>query len=502
MQRLAERALRDDEVDELTTFLKLTPQEVSEAIGQQVRTGTSDVAVLVPTAALYYERLAPRPDTLMPLEGYAGGPWRTHVAQLLQWHFGAGLGQALAIAPQAQLSASIAIEDAQFAELVRFLDWLCDAGDRFSQVAAVEVGLGIVHRHPEIEVSLMRIVQAILADNPADEDGRLKLTASLVIFVDGELARLGILRDQQPYWRRLVAIAQASLIERELVEVGVHSSRFADWAASGRGQLFFLQSLVDLRQEPRWLPDFMDPEQLKLEFLGRITGAGARYAKTLPEGALRDLVCGEGPESVSAAMKFPQAWLPGPLEGGMAPPIVFPDELAQRLRDPSSEPLAESALAGFANMALMCRIGDDQARIVTDALRRAKYQLNVGTDGDRMFSLLVGLAEVAAVARSPDLAKEVRILARVQRRRAGVKLEVGSLMRIGFIAAASEGDLDKWSEAVGEWLTEIANEDLDLDTALSMQQHVRRLCELAPVLWRTCPRAEAAFAAVAGVGTG
>jgi hypothetical protein len=374
-------------------------------------------------------------------------------------------------------------------------------GDRFSQVAAVELGLSLLGRFPPLETSIFRIVKAILADDPDDEQSRLRLTGSLVICVDGELARIGILRDKPAFWRRLASIAQASLIEREIVRVGVGKiNDFANWAIASYGQLFFLQTLVDLHREPRWLPDFIGADQLKQEFLGRIFGAGIQFKSAIRSNELRELITGNSPGSVQAAMKPLLPYLPGPLEAGTQSPLAFPDDLAAELRQPGSqEPLRESALAGIVNMALVYRIEGDHARVVTDALRRTKYQLSIGTESQKIFSLLSGLAMVAAVTRSPELANEIRLLARVQRRRSGVVLRADHLMRIGFIAAASESDLDKWSVTVGDWLTEVSSEDIDRETARAMRDHIRRLCDLVPSLWRTCVKAHAAFSAVAGM---
>lgn len=498
-QRAAAGAAKDDEVDQLTEYLKLTPQEVARAISNELRAGTSRIDVLVPTRLLYYERLIGRVGPSNGLEDFAAGQWKSHISQLLAWDFKAGIGQILAISPHSSLCLGISIERNRGEELIEVYQWLAAYGDRFSQVAAVELGLSLVEQFRGLEAPILEITKAIMADDPDDEEGRLKLTASLVILADGELARLGVLRDAPPFWRRLAAIAQASVIERELVKAGVRIDEFSDWAISVRGPVFALQNLVDLRLEPRWLPDFMSPNQLKLEFIGRIYSSGMHFGSQIESDELRELVSGSGPTSAQAAMKFPMAFLPGPLEAGSVSPVLFPDNLAAALREPADALLAESALAGIVNMALMFRIESDHARFVTDALRRTKYQVNVGADSGKIFSLLSGLAVVAAVSRAPELANEVRILSRVQRRRPGVTIEADNLMRIALIAAASEVDLDNWSKIVGEWLTEIAYEDIDPATASAMQAHIRTLCELVPQLWRTCAKAEAAFAAVAGM---
>jgi hypothetical protein len=216
---------------------------------------------------------------------------------------------------------------------------------------------------------------------------------------------------------------------------------------------------------------------------------------------LREMILGSGPTSLRAAMKLPMSLLPGPLEGGSASPVPFPEEMASELRESANAPLTEHALAGVVNMALILQIEGDHARLVTDALRRAKYRVSVGADSDKIFSLLSGLAAIAAVSRTPELATEVRILARVQRRRPDITLEVDNLLRIALIAAASDADLVNWCKTVGEWFTEIAHEDVSPEVARTMRAHVHRLCEMVPDLWRTCARAEAAFSAVAGMMT-
>lgn len=463
IDRLKTGPLADDEVDELTQFLHLTPQDVMAAIGSHAKVGETTIGVLVPPKLLYYERLVGRLVTTSGLEAFATDEWRKHVIQLLAWDFSAGLRQALVISPHETLSSNIPFEGNREVELSRYFQWVVTDGDRFSQVAAVEFGLRLIEKLPALEEPILEIVKAILADDPTDKAGRLMLTSSLIILVDGEFGRIGLLRDKPPYWRRLAAIAQASLIECELLKVGIKIDEFSEWATDSRGQIFFLQSMVDLRLEPRWMPEFISPNQLKLEFLGRIYAAGMRNKSAIQSLELRELVTGSGAGTVSSAMKRPMAYLPGPLEGGSASPTPFPDDLAAKLRDlPPEDPLNESDLAGIVNMALIFKIEGEHARVVADALRRAKYQVELGTDNEKIYSLLLGLANVAAATRAPELAKEVRILARVQRRRAGAHLDVYNLMRIGLISSASEIDLDKWCANVGEWFMEISYEDLDL----------------------------------------
>jgi hypothetical protein len=152
------------------------------------------------------------------------------------------------------------------------------------------------------------------------------------------------------------------------------------------------------------------------------------------------------------------------------------------------------AFISLVNSPLIFKLGPQLAQLAAQALR-PKYQLRKMKAENDAFPLLSGLATVAAVTRSTELADEVRILTRVLRRRPGVDIAPGDAMRIAMIAAASHIDKANWCKFVGEWLTELAYEDMSHDKAVNLYQHVRVLCQLEPNLWETCGRAEAALSA-------
>jgi hypothetical protein len=498
IERLRSRPLDDQDVHTLAEFLKAAPTVVARDIARELRSGEGTLDLFVPEAPLYYERLVGAAVGSRTLNEFARGEWQAHCARLVRWNFQKGLVQALGGAAQPDLSKAIDVSSAQREELELAFVAARDSGDRFSQVAAIELGLELLDDHPGLEAPIQSMVQSILDDDPADKGGRLRLTSSLFQFVDGEFASTGIFRDRPPFWRRLAAISQASLIERQLLRSGVVIEEFAAWANSARGELFYLQGLVDLRREPRWLPDFGTPDQLKLEFASRLFGAGMKMQNKLPPGRLRDLLIGESAGGAKSHMTSLLAYLPGPLEGGSVSPIALPADVVAELRD-ATGPLTERTFAGLINLALVYRLEEEHAQLVIDALRRTKYQLQIAAEDSKIESLLSGIAMIAAVTRSPELTKELRILTRVQRQRTGTTVPITSLIRIGFMAAASERELKPWSETVGDWLSEISFLDMNASTAEGLHRHVVILCRLVPELWRTCAPAEAAFAAAAGM---
>jgi len=498
-ERLAKAPLEDDDVDELHEELQLNPGEISEAISSEIAAGKSHIRILVPPKPSYYERLVGPLKDSRDLPSFVDRTAKERLRNLLDWNHSEGLKLALLMCPQSLLSASIEAEQIPESIVIETFKWLEEYGDRFSQVAGIELGLRLLPRFPEIEPILHEMVANLLEDDPNDSVGRLTLSANLAVFTDGELARLGILRNAPPYYRRLAALAQASLIERELIAVDVDKAAIGDWSRDGRGQCFFLQSLIDLRTEPRWLPDFMSSEQLRYEFLGRISAAAVANCESIRSKEFQELLNGDTPNSVKAQLVVPFAFLPGPLESGYAPKVPVPQEFDDLSNSLTAGEIDEGVLAPFVNSALIYRFEKEHAETIAASLRAAKYHVAIQADSDRIFSLLVGLATIASVTRSTELADEVRILARVMRRRPGVTLEPDSLMRIGMIAAAANADVDQWARRVGDWLTEVSVDPMDKDTALQMRSHVRRLCELEPHLWKTCAKADAAFSVLIGM---
>ena len=498
-ERLQHSPLEDDEVDEFFKELKLNPIDVATAISNEAKLGESQVSVLVPRSRTYFERLVGRLEGIGNFDEYISERLSPRISELLLWRFRDGFAHSLLLAAHPTVSPLIDISDKDANEVAEFYRWLDAYGDRFSQVAGFEVGIGIIDRFPDIEPYLVNIATQIRDENPEDASGRLTLTVSLFIFVDGELSRIGFFRDAPPYWRRLAAIAQASLIERELVGLGVTSVEFAEWAAQGRGQHFYIQTLVDLRLEPRWLPDLIMPEQLKHEFISRLCMAVDRAKEKILSDASRRLLVDEGPESIRSLMKVPFSYLPGPLEGGATAQHQIPKEMVDELRNPSDAAVLNARFfAGIVNSSLIFRIEPEVAALVADVLRNIKYRVSLSSDTGSTFALLSGLATVAAGTRTSELAEEVRILMRVLQHRDGVDIPAVNQMRIGLIASAAAKDLGEWCDKVGDWFLEISYGNLSKEDGNILRSHLRTMCQIVPELWRSCAPADAAFSAIVG----
>lgn len=181
------------------------------------------------------------------------------------------------------------------------------------------------------------------------------------------------------------------------------------------------------------------------------------------------------------------------MEGGIESQNEVPAEVQKSIEEQlSAEVLEPTSFAALVNSALFFRIDSNHAQIAAKALRSVKYQIKKGDKSELIFSVLRGLANVAAVTRSGELAEEIRILARKCRQDAGRALSTEESMWIGLIAAAAYSEMPKWCEFVGEWVTELTFQAKQHEETDRLHSIIKQLLHIVPELWLTCGRAEAA----------
>lgn len=489
-RRIEDRNLTDEEVEELTSIQKTTPEEVAAAIKSEFSHSRGRISILVPTVAEYYINLIGERGDALNIENYAAGNAKAQIDRLIKWDFKRGLAQCLLFCANPRLTACIDISGQPVEDVDKFFHWLKEEGDRFSQIAGIEVGIRSLAEYPSIEPLLLKMLEEIRDEDTSSASSRLAISSSLFVLVDGELARRRSLPDAPPYWRRLASTAQSSMIARTLISLSAVNGETAGWS-SLRGEQFFMQTYADLRLEPRWIPDFIEPNQLRLDMLMRARIVELEANVNLPEGSLRSLIL----EDLAEITSVPSACAPSPIEGGIASPVPFPDDLLTELRKPQSDKPAEAHIfAGVVKFAFVFRFDQEIADLVVRLLRKVKYRLNLSEGTSISFNLLMGLAAVAATTRHKELADEVRILTRVLRRRGNITAEPEIHMRIALLACASHVDLQAWCNAVGSWLFEIANEDMNKEDAARLHSHIRSLCVSVPALWEHIAKTNAALA--------
>ncbi len=491
---LSERALEDDEIDECLSEFRDTPVQMVRAIQSEIMAGQINMSSLVPPPRRYFERLVGEYDGSVSIWEYAASGGRKLFAQLSAWRPYDGFLFSLLLSSHSSLTDEINVNQLGSEDLVRAYNFLEKYGDRISQLGAIEVGLRILPSRPEIEQALIRLIKQI-----RDDDGQasgFKLLMALFFLVDGQLSKIQLLSEEPPFYRRLAALSQAALIHRQILSFPIDIDQFSEWAFSNR-EGFYLQSLADMRLEPRWDPHLARASQMKTYFFDRILSAAKKYEKNIKGSQIYDLVLSNEPRSLQPFGDALQAWLPGPLEGAEKTQKNLPAGIAEAIETQLSikevEPSSFFALVSFA---LIFPFSTDHAELAAKALQRANYRLLNIEDRFQLVVILDGLAKVAAVSRSSKLADELRILVRRYRHDAEYALSIQEVIKICLVAAASRSDLNEWTEFVGSWLAELAFGDLKEDEGPMLYECLKRLCHAVPELWVSCGRADAALSAL------
>ena len=499
---LRERAPDDEEADRIYDDLSDTPMQKANLIRHELTRGTLTVSSLVPRSMRYYERLIGTYDGSTSLKDYASGEGRQFFGQLASWQPSSGFLFSLFLSSHSALTAEIRVEQLAREELVRAFDLVEKMGDRISQLGAIEVGLRVLPEVPEIEPFIVRLIEQIRDENVNGAQSNFRLLSTLFVLVDGELSRTRLFSELPPFYRRLASLSQSALISRQYFELGVNIDTFCEWVIEECGMNFIhfhLQSLVDMRLEPRWIPEFTSPSRMRADFLGRIISTALGCAESLRGTELYDLILGTESDSLQSSIKFPYMLSVGPLEGGDSVADTSSLSLLEEIKAQFREEGIESPpLFSLIYLGPLLPKGSVLSELAADALKRNNHRLDGIYDKSQCLTLQTGLASVSAVTRSLLLADELRILVHQYRRDTQQTISTGEAVRVCLAAAASRSDHKEWREYVGGFLTELAFSELEDSDRNALHVQLQYLCHVDPGLWAYCSRADAALKSLRG----
>ena len=493
---LRERALSNNEMGQVHRDLEDTPYRLMRRMRESLLGGETPSDLFVPESQRYYERLIGNLGDAESVLEHAGNGAQELITELIAWKPRSGFSLSLPLASQAAYSAVIPVANLREDAVREVYDALVSNGDMLSRLAAVETGLPLLSERPWLADPICDLVNIIRTEDPeAGDDGFSDLSRYFML-ADSEISRLGILRGAPCFYRRAASFAQATLIQRQLNAVGADPDGFRKWIDQHSCLRFYAQSLVDMRLAPRWHPDLIDAAQIKQEFVGRILNAAEANKERLRDGRLAALLSpkNEHEESVVSAAKFPRPYFSGPLEGNLPPPLGLPEDAKEIIDEQLSHPdLTTKSFITAVNLANIYAIKAELAARIAKRLKSGKYHLQEIQSEDEFAAFLSGLANLAAVTRSVELANDIQILVRKYRRDPAHKISITTACHTVFLAAAAHEDLDGWCSYIGNAVDELAFGAITKDEAGMLRSLIWRTSEAEPELWIRIGAAEAAL---------
>lgn len=478
---LMARALTIDELEEFSQDIMKTPFAFLKLFRQKLEGSKVSVEDMVPKDIVYFENLCGKGDECT-LPDLISEVISSLVADFLTWDDEQGPRMALLLCSHPSISSVVATSGIEEKQLIKLAEWVRDHGDVFSKVGIVESALPAALKLPELERVLDDIVQQIIALDPEDKSGPLQLMMSFIVLVESEVSRTRVLQHWPPYRRRLATFSHAALLARE-AENKIDVEKFSAWIMEFHGHRFYLQSLIDLRVEPRWLPEYLNPSQLKQELLGRLTNAVASVSGGLPEGPLLDSLNPKNPESAFNRTLTIKSSFPGPLEGSES---SLRNPLPSELEGALDESLSGGALTAKSVTVLInttgpFRVGSEKAEKAVELIRASNFRFSENMGDVEKFSLVHGLAEVASRLRSEDLARSIRALVRSHRDEPSNERRYSEEVIVCLIAAGAFEDFDAWRAFLGSWIKELCFNVSKRDSA-EVEASVEMICSIEPRL--------------------
>lgn len=469
------------------------PGHIRKKIISEIREGVACYDLIVPNDQNYYNNLVYAFDGSSDISSFSTTVLKKRFSEVLSFNNADGLKQILRMSWHNDIVEQIDISKISDTSFLSIVKWAWKQGDLPSKVGAIILALPRCNKINDLSSLIVDMTLHIREDNLSD-DSTLTQLSNLMILVDGELTRKSLFRTTPPYWRRLAAFTHAALLQTSLIGANSNASSLAKDGCAGRGSLFLLQTMVDLRTEPRWHADYLSPSILKAEFLSRILQVARSHRGNLSPQVEECMFSETG---VEKAISFPLAYLPGPLEGAFEPVHVLPHDLEDAIQAQLSKtPVDLSSFIALVNSAMVFKLDKSVAELASQALRATQYQIRIGKDLTKLDSTLTGLASVAAATRSVELANELASLVRVVRSSGGESLSAYQAFSIGLISAAANQDLPSWCEFIGQWATELAYQALTADEVIALDFMLQELCRIVPPLWMSCAKAIAALESV------
>lgn len=167
-------------------------------------------------------------------------------------------------------------------EVIRLLEFLRDCEDHISLAAGFEICARQLGRGTRFVVLGEEMLDRLFADQDA-LFARCQRFAAAFVLAAARLALHERTRPRPVFWRRSAAASHAALVARTLGRGHYGGEELLNWAMERRGEYFFLSVYRELRESPRWQPEWIDAESLIADAFGRIEQASqALPARELP----------------------------------------------------------------------------------------------------------------------------------------------------------------------------------------------------------------------------
>ena len=276
---VAQPGISNEEFLSIVTLLTSSPESFAREFRQKMDTGPIAQTDLLPEDARHWDNL------LAPVEGSVS------LAEFLEDELATERRAHLASSPQQAMQAiSLAfcapglvplatLRELDTGTILAMVEAAVDLDDHFSLTGAFEICADWIERDARFVPVGERLLQRLFGEMAGLSTSCVKFAAAFTVAV-AHLARHETQRTKPAFWRRLTGAAHASLVVRASGHTEIDENKLVSWAMRVAGKPYFLSVFFDMHKEPRWRPDWINPDFLMADTIGRVKNAMSRLPET------------------------------------------------------------------------------------------------------------------------------------------------------------------------------------------------------------------------------
>jgi hypothetical protein len=289
------------------------------------------------------------------------------------------------------------------------------------------------------------------------------------------------------WWFRLAVLSHASVLTSALRGIKKPAD-FLKWSARDFGPAYLWHTVIDKQAEPKWESEWISPDSLKAELLGRCYNALMQLSPTKQPKAWKTLVAA-GLNSMGTNLF---AFFPGPMDGFQT--LLSPIQAEGALDEIRTILKARSSFKRTPGIILLAYAGAIDTRLKDEIFRLLDSSNEQLAKLKTANGILRCCAYIAAINRDEELAKAV--VARCLRL-ISPKTQAGAILQLLLIsmhACGANGDQAAYYREAAAIATRFAY-SIPISAALEMRKVLEVMKDRDPRLSGSFGRAEAVLEA-------
>jgi hypothetical protein len=264
------RALKDREYVDLLTDLDATPEALVGGFEKPRNINADD---MMPEGSEYHRRFIGAVPVSAGLDTFIGGPLAAARKELIARHPKTALRRIAFAALWQPLIPFDLLKSLKIKDVTQLLD----ANDPFSLLCGFELCCAKLSMDANFADLGSKFLVKLLTDGKKSE-ARCNLFSACAIIATVKIHGKGNVTGMSLFWVRLAALSHAGVLAEGLSGVR-DTTKFLRWAVQTLYPNYLWTSAIDLHEAPRWNPEWLDPEHLYAELVGRVQGALALLPK-------------------------------------------------------------------------------------------------------------------------------------------------------------------------------------------------------------------------------